>query len=1232
LADEVIIGNVGGQDGVASEATLQALVRAVERMGNQRGQKGTGDKTQQLANKAIAAGTTATNTQTTATQDQTTATKQTTQAAQNLARGLGALAARGVGQVLASLGALTKEVIGGSSNVADFAAHIPIAGSLFAALGRYMDESMASFKQLSMSGASFNNDLLELRRTSADLNLNLDEFTNIVGRNTEKFAAIGGTATQGVQRIAQLNKALGEQREQLQAMGFSQEQIVEALTDYAYLTRAGSRTEKLSQQQQAEQAQAAAGYAKNLQTLSKLTGEDVKSMQEKIAAQQNDVAFQMRVARLAPAEREKVLAGMAEAMAMGGQTGADYFKQQFLGLPPLTRETQLFQATMGESAKVIADMSRSAQNTNVSLQQFNAGQVDRLVNFVEGAANSGQRLESVLATASAGMDGPGKEIAAILQGMGKQFTDYQRMENGRLVFDREALRRDVEAARREQNNRSASTQSMASFDKSLRDLRAALQKAFIDSGVLDLFVKGISFFAELLGTAAKEVTAFFTKIKEGDILGAIGSIFTGSAATLAIVGGITALFLGKAALNAMTTAVGGLASRMAGSLFGGGGAAAGGAARGAAAGGAAAAGGGAMASAGKTIGDFGKGIGKGIEGVLKGLAKGVSAFANPLFLVGAAKLSLGIVLVGGAVAGATWMLGKALPTFAEGMKAFGDIDGSNLIKVGVGIGAVGLALAGMAAGSVAGAVGNVLANLIELLPGRTLLDRLKEFQGMDLNSDKVKANSDAVVAYSNAMSALGTGGTVGAIGGLVRAAAEGLTSFFGGEVRVPWDKVQAFQSITLDANKIKANSEAVTAFGQAMSNLPSINGERSGGLIGAVADFFVGAEREQVPWAQMVAFGNLRLPTASIKANAEAMAAFGEALNKLPNVQRGRSGGLIGMAADFFLGAEREQIPWAQMVAFGQYNLPAGAIKTNAEAMAAFGEALSKLPEVKRERTGGLMGAVSSFFLGGQQDVIPWAQMVAFGQLQLPTASIKANAEAMAAFGEALSKVPVVDRARSGGIMESITSFFAGSRSGPLPWENLAAFGQLRIDATSVKNNAEAMTAFGNALTAFRGTGGGSGTPPTISQELIASLGRLSAIGTNGGLQATATGLQAIANVQNLQTTLSSLNALDATKLTSYNTALRDLTRTLADLNKELSNENRSGLFGMGDSRANAGEILKNISVNTSAGAGNTGQLNETLMRVIEVLQQTKEINDKIEKNTKRGSGSDVANRDVTSF
>ena len=1160
MADEVIIGNVGGEQGVASEATLAALLRAMEKLGGQQGKKSSRDKTQELANKAIAAGTTGQEKHTSTIKDNADAVEDATDATKKFGKSLSNMALAGIGAVMASLGSMTAQVFKGSSNVEDFAKHIPIAGSLFGALGAYLDDSMKSFRKLSMSGASFNNDLTELRRTSADLSLNLDEFTGLVGRNTDKFAAIGGTATQGVQQIARLNKALGEQREQLLAMGMSQEDVVESLTNYAYITRAGSRAQQQSQQQTAEQALAAASYAKNLSTLSKLTGEDVKSMEQKVAAQQLDVAWQMRLARMAPAERDKAQAALAQALAMGGETGAEYFKQQMMGIGPVTERTALFAATMGDSARVIGDMTGQVRNTSVSLAQFNSGSIDRFADFVQGAANAGQSLESVLATASAGMDGPGKEIGRILLGMGKQYTDYLD-QNGR--FNREKFVEDARAAAAETDRRSASVAAMASFDKSLRDLRAALQKAFIDSGILDLAVKGVQWFANTVSAIATSISSFVEKIKSGDIFGAITALFTGSAATLGLVAAITALFLGKAAIGAMTSAVGGVAGRLAGGLFGGGG------------GGAATAAGGAMggvrpstagAGFGAAFANISKGIGTGIGEILEGLAKGLAAFANPRILGGAVILGASITAIGAGIAGAAWILGKLLPTFAEGLKAFADIDGSNLIRVGAGIAAVGVALAAMGTGSVIGAVGGVLTNLIEALPGKSLFDRLKDFSNMDLDSGKVKANAEAVVAYSQAMSELSLGGiTVGAIGGLVTAAAEGLASFFGGSTTVPWDKVQAFQNIDLNAAKIRSNAEAVTAFGQAMSALPATSsGERTGGLIESVAGFFIGSKSAAMPWDQLVEFGNLRLPTASIKANAEAMAAFGEAL--------------------------------------------------------------SKVPEVKKERTGGLMSAVSSFFNGESVSVLPWAQLETFGNLRLPTASIKANAEAMAAFGEALSKVPEIRSERSGGLMGAIASFFGGSQI--MPWDKVAEFGNARINGPAVESNARAMTAFGNAITAFQG-GSSSGRFPEVPTSLVTNLERFGRIGSEG-LTATAQGLQAIANTQNLTSTLTALNGLDASKLLTYNNALKELTRTLENLNKELANQNRGGMFGSGDPRTNAGDILRNISVNTSAGAGSTDQLNSVMTQVLEVLRQMKDLDDKIEKNTKNMGGSDISSRNVT--
>ena len=293
--------------------------------------------------------------------------------------------------------------------------------------------------------------------------------------------------------------------------------------------------------------------------------------------------------------------------------------------------------------------------------------------------------------------------------------------------------------------------------------------------------------------------------------------------------------------------------------------------------------------------------------------------------------------------------------------------------------------------------------------------------------------------------------------------------------------------------------------------------------------------------------------------------------------------------------------------------------------MVAFADAMKNVPSITGERTGGLFGAIVGFF--GGDKVMPWAKVLEFQAITLDTAKIKNNSEAMVAFADAMKNVPSITGERTGGLFGAIASFFGGDKV--MPWDKLREFGDAKINAENVVKNAQALSSFGNALKAFQG-GSEATANISISDGLIKNLGRLSAIGADG-LKSTASGLQSIADVTNLVPILTSLNSLDATKLVSYNTALKDLTKTLEALNKELAKENKGGLFGMGDSKANAGDLLKNISVNTSQGAGNSEQLSGIMSQVLEVLKQMKEIDDKIEKNTK-GFGSDISVRDVTSM
>ena len=174
---------------------------------------------------------------------------------------------------------------------------------------------------------------------------------------------------------------------------------------------------------------------------------------------------------------------------------------------------------------------------------------------------------------------------------------------------------------------------------------------------------------------------------------------------------------------------------------------------------------------GKGVAAVGKGIGTALGGILKGLASGLAAFANPAILLGAGILGGAITLIGAGIAGAAWIMGSALPTFAEGLDSFANIDGDNLVNVAKGIGAIGLAMAAMGAGGAAGSIGTAVSGVVDGIAGffgaDDPLDKINEFAAYDFDVAKVLQNAGAVQAFGEAMIALGAGAGLGNLGAVI---------------------------------------------------------------------------------------------------------------------------------------------------------------------------------------------------------------------------------------------------------------------------------------------------------------------------------------------------------------------------------------------------------------------------------------------------------------------------------
>ncbi|MDP6586955.1 MAG: hypothetical protein QF535_20040, partial [Anaerolineales bacterium] len=465
-----------------------------------------------------------------------------------------------------------------------------------------------------------------------------------------------------------------------------------------------------------------------------------------------------------------------------------------------------------------------------------------------------------------------------------------------------------------------------------------------------------------------------------------------------------------------------------------------------------------LAGLGKGIGGLGKGIGKAIQGILSGIAQGLIQWANPAVGIGAGIFAAAILAIGAAIAGAIWLTGKALPTFAEGMKSFEDLDGEKLISAGKGMAAVAGGMAAFGAGSaVAGLgslVGGITSGIVGLFGGDTPLEKMQKFQEYNFDEKKIKENADSMVAYGKAMAVMGAAQGIGGIGAAVGAVGGAIAGFFGAEN--PLDKMLKFQAYTFDTEKIKTNAAAVKAYAEAIKDFPQAP---AASVFTAAKDAIIGLLGGNTdPFAPMVKFGELKLNKEQIVTNSAAVKAYAEAVKDFPaspaaSVFTAAKDAIIGL-----LGGDTD--PFAPMKAFGDLVLNTEQIKTNAGAVKAYAEAMQGFPESPAV---GVMTAVKGAIvglLGGETD--PFAPLKRFGELKLNSEQIKTNAAAVIDYSKAMQSMPA---APAVGVMAAAKTAIVDLLGGDVdPFAPLKKFGEMTLNKEQIITNAAAVVAYGNAI------------------------------------------------------------------------------------------------------------------------------------------------------------------------
>jgi muramidase (phage lysozyme) len=204
-----------------------------------------------------------------------------------------------------------------------------IIGTIVTAGARYVievnkqsDKLFESYQSLSKVGAASASGMTGVFRSMQDFGYNIEQlgdFGNLIKQNAESLALMSGTVNQGA--MAFTNVAKGIQRSGLQTefmrMGMTVDQINQGMGGFLRIqTLTGTAQRKTT----SELTQGAAEYIKNLDVLTKLTGQSAETLQQEREArmqEQRFIAVQMELEDKA-----------AQARLAGNETQAKAFENQ----------------------------------------------------------------------------------------------------------------------------------------------------------------------------------------------------------------------------------------------------------------------------------------------------------------------------------------------------------------------------------------------------------------------------------------------------------------------------------------------------------------------------------------------------------------------------------------------------------------------------------------------------------------------------------------------------------------------------------------------------------------------------------------------------------------------------------------------------------------------------------------------------------------------------------------
>jgi len=238
-------------------------------------------------------------------------------------------------------------------------------------------DSLNGWRDLSKSGAGFNNDVIGMTMAAAGTRMPLADFASVIKDNASNFAGLGGNVTRGAEAFARLGKEMFDSgiTDSLKQLGYTNKDLNEVLALQMGTVRGSMRDDKASRE---AAIRSAADLANEMDLMAKMTGRTREEQQEAMKKAQGDASVEAKLRLIGikegpEAEKKARLEFLKQYNEAEAQGRGQMFKEVFATGQVMSKEAATQAALDGKAAEATRNAALATSKGDAeAASKFNA--------------------------------------------------------------------------------------------------------------------------------------------------------------------------------------------------------------------------------------------------------------------------------------------------------------------------------------------------------------------------------------------------------------------------------------------------------------------------------------------------------------------------------------------------------------------------------------------------------------------------------------------------------------------------------------------------------------------------------------------------------------------------------------------------------------------------------------------------------------------------------------------